>query len=301
MFDVFISYGHQDQAWVHTLAENLYRAGLEVFYDEWEISPGDVLVHKLDEGIRASRNGILIVSPVSLSRPWVAEEYAAMLTRTVAGKQRLIPVLLGEAELPPFLAARVWVDFRHVDGPEYDRRVSQLVAALRGEQPPRPVRDELRAPPPGSGFRPEGSRYATLRVGTEEVVFTSDEGMVSHHPRQLDAGALHRLWELTQAQLHPDALVRTVPTTAPDSGDAVLHQRSLAAGTALTKAFLSGPAGDALAKAVTAMFRWVAHSRWLWRSRTTWTHCPGRPCVCLGQLNWVHPWCFIRTSSATEP
>jgi TIR domain len=57
MFDVFISYGHQDQAWVHTLAKNLYRAGLEVFYDEWEIGPGDVLVHQLDEGIRTSRTG----------------------------------------------------------------------------------------------------------------------------------------------------------------------------------------------------------------------------------------------------
>jgi hypothetical protein len=140
MFDVFISYGHQDQAWVRTLAENLYRAGLEVFYDEWEISPGDVLVHRLDEGIRTSRSGILVVSPASLARPWVMEEYAAMLTRAVAGQQRLIPVLFGESELPPFLASRVWVDFRHADGPEYDRRVTQLVAALRGERPPRPSR-----------------------------------------------------------------------------------------------------------------------------------------------------------------
>jgi hypothetical protein len=41
-FDVFISYGHQDQAWVHTLAENLHRAGLQVFLDAWEITPGDV-------------------------------------------------------------------------------------------------------------------------------------------------------------------------------------------------------------------------------------------------------------------
>jgi tetratricopeptide (TPR) repeat protein len=252
MFDVFISYGHQDQTWVRILAENLYRAGLEVFYDEWEIGPGDVLVHRLDEGIRTSRNGILIVSPASLSRPWVAEEYAAMLTRTVAGQQRLIPVLLGEAELPPFLAARVWVDFRHADGPEYDRRVSQLVAALRGERPPRPVRDEPRAPPPGSGFRPEGTRHATLRLGSEEVIFTSDEGTVSHRPRRLDAAALQRMWELTQAQHHPDALLRTVPTAAPGRGDAVLHQRSLAAGAALTEVFLRGPPGEALAKAVTA-------------------------------------------------
>src|SRR5437660_3592161 len=166
MFDVFISYGHQDQAWVRTLAENLYRAGLEVFYDEWEIGPGDVLVHRLDEGIRTSRSGMLVVSPASLARPWVMEEYAAMLTWAVAGQQRLIPVLLGEGELPPFLASRVWVDFRHADGPEYDRRVSQLVTALRGERLPRPSRDELRAPPPESGFRPEGTRHATRHLGS---------------------------------------------------------------------------------------------------------------------------------------
>ena len=142
MFDVFISYGTPDQVWVRSLAEHLYRAGLEVFYDEWEIGPGDVLVHKLDEGIRTSRNGVLVVSPIALSRPWVTQEYAAMLTRAVAGQQRLIPVLFGEAELPPFLAARLWVDFRGVDGPEYDRLVNRLVAALRGERPPRPSRGE---------------------------------------------------------------------------------------------------------------------------------------------------------------
>ena len=252
MFDVFISYGHQDQDWVRTLAENLYRAGLEVFYDEWEIAPGDVLVHRLDEGIRTSRSGILVISSASLSRPWVMEEYGAMLTRAVAGQQRLIPVLLGEAELPPFLAARVWVDFRHADGPEYDRRVSQLVAALRGERLPRPGRDEPRAPPPGSGFRPEGTRHATLHLSSEEVMFTSDEGTVSHHPRRLDAGAAQRIWELTQAQQHPDALLRAVPTPATGSGDAILHQRSLAAGASLTETFLSGPAGEALAKTIIA-------------------------------------------------
>ncbi|WP_250287599.1 toll/interleukin-1 receptor domain-containing protein [Frankia sp. CiP1_Cm_nod2] len=116
-FDVFVSYGHADQEWVRVLAENLERAGLHVFYDEWEISASDVLVHRLDEGIRTSANGILVVSPDALARPWVAEEYAAMLTRAVAGRQRLIPVLLRDAELPPFLAARVYVDFRQAHPP----------------------------------------------------------------------------------------------------------------------------------------------------------------------------------------
>ena len=39
-FDVFISYGHQDQEWVHGLAENLHQAGLDVFLDAWEVAPG---------------------------------------------------------------------------------------------------------------------------------------------------------------------------------------------------------------------------------------------------------------------
>ena len=47
-FDVFISYAHADADWVRVLAENLHQQGLQVFFDEWEIGPGDVLVHRLD-------------------------------------------------------------------------------------------------------------------------------------------------------------------------------------------------------------------------------------------------------------
>jgi TIR domain len=185
--EVFVSYSHEDQAWVQTLVENLHRQGVDVFYDEWDIAPGDVFVHRLEEGILAAASGILIVSPDSMRSPWVREEYAAMLARAVAGRQRLIPVLLDDVELPPFLATRVWVDFRGADGPEYERRVHDLVAALRGG-PSRPDRDggltlpgarrrgasgravrpERRPPPPGGGPAPrisEVERGGARRVG----------------------------------------------------------------------------------------------------------------------------------------
>ena len=74
--DVFISYGRADADWVRTLAGNLYQSGLEVFFDEWDIAPGDVLVHKLDTGILVSRSGILVVSPTALMRSYVQAEYA---------------------------------------------------------------------------------------------------------------------------------------------------------------------------------------------------------------------------------
>jgi TIR domain len=153
-FDVFVSYGHEDADWVRVLAENLHRAGFQVFFDEWEIGAGDVLAHRLEAGLRGATNGILVVSPASILRPWVMEEYAAMVTRAVTGEQRLIPVLLGEVELPPFAASRVWVDFRDADGPTYDGRFAELVRALRGERGRPPARDGRIVQPP----TPRGDR-----------------------------------------------------------------------------------------------------------------------------------------------
>jgi TIR domain len=156
------------------LAENLYRAGLELFFDEWEIGPGDVQVHRLDEGILTSRHGILVVSPESLSRPWVQQEYAAMMTRAVAGKQNLTPVLYKDAEMPPFMAARVWVDFRNADGPNYDMRVAELVRALKGKHRGPPERSGELQPRPDSAFKAAGTRALRLSIGTERVTLSGD-------------------------------------------------------------------------------------------------------------------------------
>ena len=147
-WDVFVSYGHGDAEWVQVLAGNLHRVGFEVFLDAWELVGGDRLAGRLEEGIRRSANGVLVVSPHSLSRPWVAEEYAALLQQAVEQPgRRLIPVLLTDAELPPFLATRLWVDFRGpaATGPEYDARLEELIRALRAQPPAdRPARDSAR-------------------------------------------------------------------------------------------------------------------------------------------------------------
>jgi TIR domain len=39
-WDVFVSYAHEDEAWVRVLAENLHRAGRDVFFDRWDVVGG---------------------------------------------------------------------------------------------------------------------------------------------------------------------------------------------------------------------------------------------------------------------
>ncbi len=146
-WDVFISYARADLPWVSTLAEDLNELGLRVFFDEWEVAAGEVVIHRLDQGLRGSRNGVLVVSPASMTRPWVMEEYAALLTRAVANNLRLIPVLHADAEMPPMLATRAWVDLRGKTGEEYLEAVHRLAKVLKGERPgPPPIRGTLRTP-----------------------------------------------------------------------------------------------------------------------------------------------------------
>ena len=237
-FDAFISYGHQDADWVQTLADNLHRQGLDVFLDRWEIAPGDILVHELERGLLGSYNGVLMVSPASVARPWVQQEYAVMVDRAIAGKQRLVPVLLGEVDVPPFAAARLWVDFRGADGPEYERRVRQLADALKGQRPQRPARDGALVWPSGTGFRPEGPRRSTLWINPQETVLDVEGERVAGRP----PGPSHRLeellWQLQRARRR--GLQGEVLRTSGQAGEAAatMHGRLVDAGTGLAEAFL---------------------------------------------------------------
>ena len=189
-WDVFVSYGHEDAAWVRVLAGNLHQAGVEVFLDEWELVGGDRVAGRLEEGIRGSASGILVVSPHALSRPWVREEYEALLRQAVQDPgRRLIPVLYADAELPPFLASRLWVDFRGAGttGPEYEAKLGELVRAVRGlPAADRPARDGAVRWPEGAGgevVRPAGALRAELTVSADKVSLAAGGDPVFQQPR----------------------------------------------------------------------------------------------------------------------
>lgn len=131
VYDVFISYSHDDLDWVTDFAARLQREGFRVARDEVFIKPGDILVHAIEEAIRDSAHGILVFSPASVASGWVQQEYAALMQRSIENGSRFIPVLIEEVELPPFAATRYYADFRNAPRPRYDRLVAKIARALR--------------------------------------------------------------------------------------------------------------------------------------------------------------------------
>jgi hypothetical protein len=63
-----------------------------VWLDEAQMRIGHSLRRKIDEGIRSSRFGVVILSAAFLRKGWTNHELDGLVTRTVAGEQSLLPI-----------------------------------------------------------------------------------------------------------------------------------------------------------------------------------------------------------------
>ena len=167
-FNAFISYNSEDRAAVTALAERLRGEGLELYLEEWEITPGREFQSALAEGLRASRACIVFLGPSGLG-PWQKQELQVAIDRR--GREeafRVIPVLLPGAERPrrgnvahlEFLINASWVEFRRsIDD---DSAFRSLKWGITGEKPDAPERGRYQGLCPYRGlevFRAEDSRF----------------------------------------------------------------------------------------------------------------------------------------------
>ncbi|RSM67521.1 toll/interleukin-1 receptor domain-containing protein [Kibdelosporangium aridum] len=85
--DVFISYSGEDRnAVAKPLAKMLKKAGVSVWMDTYELRIGDSLFEKINDGIRASRFGAIILSPAFFRGPWPLKELGACYAKQVEGQ-----------------------------------------------------------------------------------------------------------------------------------------------------------------------------------------------------------------------
>lgn len=92
-WDVFLSHATEDKADVAVpLRDALTQRGVAVWLDKTEIKIGDSLRRKIDEGIRSSRFGVVVLSPAFFAKGWTNHELDGLVTRTVAGEQTMLPI-----------------------------------------------------------------------------------------------------------------------------------------------------------------------------------------------------------------
>lgn len=121
----FISYSHRDQEFVLALVAELQAQDVRVWIDQVELDIGDSLIERISEAIAEEDFVVAVISPHSVESSWCKKELSLAVTEGINNKHvKVLPVRLGEVEMPPMLADLKWGDA------EADTSPSDLAAGL---------------------------------------------------------------------------------------------------------------------------------------------------------------------------
>lgn len=137
---VFISHASEDkERFVMEFATQLRSRWIDAWVDAWEILGGDSLPRKIfDEGLGKSEVVIVVLSQISITKPWVRDELDSAIVQRIENQTRIIPVILDieKEQIPPALRHLKWIPILDIDN--YEKQVSEIVDIIfnRSSRPP---------------------------------------------------------------------------------------------------------------------------------------------------------------------
>jgi WD40 repeat protein len=142
-YDAFLSHNGADKPAVEKVARELEKCGLSCWLDKWNLIPGDQWQPAIEQALSQCATCVIFFGPHGLG-PWHNEEMRLALQRRAhpqERKLRVLPVILPggerakESDLPGFLQATTWVEFRRsIDDEE---ALHRLACGIKGIPPGR--------------------------------------------------------------------------------------------------------------------------------------------------------------------
>lgn len=169
-FDVFLSHASEDKEQVVIpLAEELQRRGVRVWLDKQQLTLGDSLSQKIDEGLASARFGVVVLSQAFFSKNWPRRELDGLVARETAfGTKVILPIWHGVTQeqivaFSPPLAVKLAAD----TSMGIDSMAAQIQEALGGPLRPglaiRRVDDREASDPPAGRDDPTADLLAEVR------------------------------------------------------------------------------------------------------------------------------------------
>jgi hypothetical protein len=101
----FISHNAADKETARLLASRLVERGVDVWFDEWQLRPGDSITGGIETGIGECAAFVILWSSSAKASRWVGTELRAALRRRVDDEAlRVIPILIDDTPLPTLVA-----------------------------------------------------------------------------------------------------------------------------------------------------------------------------------------------------
>ncbi|MCX6592106.1 MAG: toll/interleukin-1 receptor domain-containing protein [Acidobacteria bacterium] len=136
---VFVSYSQDDSRFAQQLIRRLTEGGVPVWIDRYNILPAERWNDEIRRAISDASDYLVLVGTHPMAGPRLDNEWRALLSEVWANPQKkLIPVLMGEARVPPVWSN--WQALRVDPLQENDSWTDRVLEALGQPQPePKPT------------------------------------------------------------------------------------------------------------------------------------------------------------------
>lgn len=137
----FISHNKADKVAARALAGLIIEQGEGVWFDAWNLRPGDSLVGGIEEGLAGADVFVLLWSEHAQQSNWVGVEMRATVNRRVNDHGlRIVPVMLDKTPLPMLVA-----DYLGFDLSDGQVTLEEVAAKLTGQPRDIEVAQKLQA------------------------------------------------------------------------------------------------------------------------------------------------------------
>jgi hypothetical protein len=127
--DIFISHSSRDKAAASHLATTLNFCAIDVWLDDWELEVGQSLTDQIAKAMDDSRFIAILITENYNKTVWTKTEYKKALAREQKENRTvMLPLIVGEAQIPDFLEDKIYIDLRT----EYFSGITKLVGMIHG-------------------------------------------------------------------------------------------------------------------------------------------------------------------------
>jgi len=127
--DIFISHSSRDKAAATHLATTLNFCATDVWIDDWELEVGQSLTDEIAKAMDESRFIAILITENYNKTVWTKTEYKKALAREQKENRTvMLPLIVGQAEIPDFLEDKIYIDLRK----EFFSGIVNLVGMIHG-------------------------------------------------------------------------------------------------------------------------------------------------------------------------
>lgn len=110
---IFLSHNWKDKSIIERFDQALINVfgRANVFYDSWNIQPGDGIIGKMEEGLQSCKYFLFFVSANSLASPMVKLEWQNALMHSAKNDGiKFLPIRVDKSDMPILLTQTAWID-----------------------------------------------------------------------------------------------------------------------------------------------------------------------------------------------